>query len=140
MKKIPTTVTVKTPASRFTGDVWMNPVFDGDGTSQLIAGFVRFTPGARTNWHSHANGQLLISTDGIGLVGTRDGGTVRLRAGESVWTPAGEEHFHGATAENMMCHYAIIDGAGPHEATTWLEPVTDEQYAAANAAIAEVAP
>ena len=110
----------------------MNPVFSGDGTSQLTCGFVRFTPGARTNWHSHANGQLLVCTDGLGLVGTRDGTTVVLRAGESVWTPAAEEHFHGGTAENMMCHYAILDAAGDGEATTWLEPVTDEQYSTAH--------
>ena len=95
-------------------------------------GLVRFTPGARTNWHRHANGQLLVCTDGVGLVGTRDGKTVVLRAGESVWTPAGEEHFHGGTAENMMCHYAILDASGDGEATTWLEPVTDEQYPAAH--------
>ena len=110
----------------------MNPVFDGDGTSKLTVGLVRFTPGARTNWHRHANGQLLVCTDGVGLVGTRDGRTVVLRAGESVWTPAGEEHFHGGTAENMMCHYAILDASGDADATTWLEPVTDEQYAAAH--------
>ncbi len=134
MDKNPGSATVKTPSSNFTGDVWMNPVFGGDGTSQLTCGLVRFTPGARTNWHSHANGQLLVCTDGIGLVGTRDGKTVVLRAGESVWTPAGEEHFHGGTAENMMCHYAILDASGDGEATTWLEPVTDEQYLAAHRA------
>ena len=132
MDKNPSTATVKTPSSNFTGDVWMNPVFAGDGTSRLTCGFVRFTPGARTNWHSHVNGQLLVCTDGIGLAGTRDGKTVVLRAGESVWTPAGEEHFHGGTAENMMCHYAILDASGDGEATTWLEPVTDEQYLAAH--------
>jgi quercetin dioxygenase-like cupin family protein len=132
MDKNPSSATVKTPPSNFTGDVWMNPVFGGDGTSQLTCGFVRFTPGARTNWHSHVNGQLLVCTDGIGLVGTRDGKTVVLRAGESVWTPAGEEHFHGGTAGNMMCHYAILDASGDGEATTWLEPVTDEQYLAAH--------
>ncbi len=69
--------------------------------SKLTVGLVRFTPGARTNWHRHANGQLLVCTDGVGLVGTRDGRAVVLRAGESVWTPAGEEHFHGGTAQNM---------------------------------------
>ena len=136
MKKNPTTATVKTPAANFIGDVWMNPVFSGDGTSKLVCGLVRFPPGARTNWHSHANGQLLVCTDGVGLVGTRDGKTVLLTAGESVWTPAGEDHFHGGTTENMMCHYAILDASGRGEATTWLEPVTDEQYAAANAAAA----
>ena len=134
MLKNPTTATVKTPVENFTGDVWLNPVFGGDGTSKLVVGLVRFTPGARTNWHSHANGQLLVCTDGLGVVGTRDGHTILLRAGESVWTPAGQEHFHGGTVENMMCHYAILDASGDGEATTWLEPVTDQQYAAANAA------
>ncbi|NYJ73349.1 (R)-mandelonitrile lyase [Allobranchiibius huperziae] len=134
MNKNPRTATVKTPAENFTGDVWMNPLFDGDGTSRLVCGHVRFTPGARTNWHSHSNGQLLVCTDGVGLVGTRDGRSVLLHAGESVWTPAGEEHFHGGTADQMMCHYAILDGSGDADATTWLEPVTDDQYAAAEAA------
>ena len=131
MNKNTTTTTVKTPAANFTGDVWMTPVFNDDGMSELTDGLVRFTPGARTNWHRHANGQLLVCTDGVGLVGTRDGHTVVLRAGESVWTPAGEEHSHGGTADNMMCHYAILDAAGDAEATTWLEPVTDQQYTAA---------
>src|SRR6476469_8401830 len=106
MNKNTVTATIKTPAANFTGDVWMNPVFTGDGTSRL----------------------------GVGLVGTRDGHTVVLRAGESVWTPAGEEHFHGGTADNMMCHYSILDASGDAEATTWLEPVTDQQYAAAHTA------
>jgi quercetin dioxygenase-like cupin family protein len=56
---------------------------------------------------------------------------IRLRAGESVWTPLGEEHWHGATEGTMMCHHALVeqpdDGT---EATTWLEAVTDEQYRA----------
>lgn len=134
MNRNSTTTTVKTPAANFTGDVWMNPVFNGDGTSQLVVGLVRFTPGARTNWHSHSNGQLLVCTDGVGLVGTRDGHTVKLRAGESVWTPAGEDHFHGGTVDHMMCHYAILDAAGDAEATTWLEPVTEQQYTAAHIA------
>src|SRR3954469_12819153 len=124
MDKNPTTTTVKTPAQNFTGDVWMNPVFTGDGTSQLTVAMVRFTPGARTNWHRHANGQLLVCTVGVGLVGTRDGHTIALRAGESVWPPAGGEHFHGGTAHPIGCHYAIPDPGGDAGATTWLEPVT----------------
>jgi quercetin dioxygenase-like cupin family protein len=124
--------TVKTPASNFTGDVYLNGMFSGDGASKLTVGLVRFTPGARTNRHSHANGQLLVCTDGIGLLGTRDGHTVVLRAGQSAWTPAGQQHWHGGTADNMMCHYAILDGSGEREATTWLEPVSDEQYASAH--------
>lgn len=137
MNKIPAHPTVKTPAENFTGDVWLDPVWGGDEASDLVCGLVRFTPGARTHWHSHSNGQLLVCTDGVGLVGTKDGRTVALRAGESVWTPAGQEHFHGGTAEHMMCHYAILDASGDDDATTWLDPVTDEQYAAANAAAGE---
>jgi quercetin dioxygenase-like cupin family protein len=134
MELRPTAATVKTPAQNFTGDVYMNPIFGGDGTSRLVAALVRFTPGARTNWHSHANGQLLHCTDGVGVVATRDGTTIRIRAGDTVWTPAGEEHWHGGTADNMMCHYAILDETPAADATTWLEPVTDEQYDAAQAA------
>ena len=133
MELRPTAATVKPPASNFTGDVYLTPVFGGDDASPLVVGLVRFTPGARTNWHSHANGQLLVCTEGIGLVATRDGTAVRLWAGEPVWTPAGEEHWHGGTAENLMCHYAILDETAAQDATVWLEPVTDEQYAAANA-------
>ena len=128
MERRPIAATVKTSAENFTGDVYLTPIFNGDGTSRLVVGLVRFTPGARTNWHSHANGQLLQCTDGVGLVVTRDGTAIRLRAGDTVWTPAGEEHWHGGTAENMMCHYAILDETPAGDATTWLEPVTDQQY------------
>lgn len=132
MELQPAPGTVKTRAENFTGDVYMDPVFRGDGTSQLTVSLVRFTPGARTHWHSHANGQLLRGADRVGLVSNRDGRTIQIRAGDAVWTPAGEEHWHGGTTETMMCHYAILDASGEGEATTRLEPVTDEQYAAAN--------
>ena len=99
MERRPIAATIKTPAQNFTGDVYLIPIFNGDGTSRLVVGLVRFTPGARTNWHSHANGQLLQCTDGVGLVVSRDGTVIRLRADETVWTPAGEEHWHGGSAE-----------------------------------------
>jgi len=127
--------TMKTPPANFTGDVYLNTVAAADDTSRLVVGLVRFTPGARTNWHSHANGQLLICTDGAGVVASRDGTVVSLQAGESVWTLPGEEHWHGARADQMMCHYAILDETDVGDATTWLEPVTDQQYAAAGATV-----
>lgn len=134
MELRPTAATVKTPAENFTGDVYLNPIFAGDGTSRLVVALVRFTPGARTNWHSPANGQLLQCTDGVGLVVTREGRAIRMRSGDAVWTLAGEEHWHGGTEATMMCHYAILDETPNGDATTWLEPVTEEQYAAANSA------
>lgn len=68
----------------------------------------------------------------MGLVGTRDGAVVRVRAGDTVVCPPGEEHWHGATADTFMSHFALLeadaDGSDP---TTWLEPVEDQTYAAA---------
>lgn len=79
--------TVKTPAQNFTGDVYLTPIYGGTGPSRMVVGLVRFTPGARTNWHSHAVGQTLHVTEGVGLVGTRDGAVVRVRAGDTVICP-----------------------------------------------------
>ena len=91
--------TVKTPASAFTGDVYMTPIYTGQGPSHLTAALVRFTPGAHTHWHRHAVGQTLHISEGVGLVGTRDGDVVSVRAGDTVLCPPGEEHWHGATTE-----------------------------------------
>src|SRR4051812_31201433 len=98
----------------------------------MVVAQVRFTPGARTNWHSHAVGQTLHVTDGIGLVVTRDDTAIRMRAGDTVYTPPGEQHWHGGTESNMMCHLARLEDTGDGDGTTWLEPVTDEQYHAAH--------
>lgn len=127
--------TVKGPEATFTGDVYVTPMHPASPPSRLTAALVRFTPGARSHWHHHVLGQLLICTEGFGFVATRDGTVIRLRAGESVWTPPGEEHWHGATEGTVMCHYAHVEQPDDDtEATTWLEPVTAEQYQAAHGA------
>jgi quercetin dioxygenase-like cupin family protein len=132
MELVPLTPTAKAPAERFTGDVYVNPLKGPSEPSRLIASTVRFTPAARTNWHSHALGQTLYCTDGIGLVVTRDGTAIRIRPGDTVWTPPGEEHWHGATTGNMMCHLVLFEGLADGDGTTWLEPVTDDHYETAN--------
>jgi quercetin dioxygenase-like cupin family protein len=125
--------TGKTPASNFTGDVYLTPIYIGAGPSRMTVALVRFTPGAHTNWHSHAVGKTLHVTDGVGLVGTRDGTVLRIRAGDTVVCPPDEEHWHGAGPDTFMSHLAMLevlpDGGDP---TTWLEPVPDEQYRSAN--------
>ncbi len=128
----PVPPTTRGPAARFTGAVYSTSICSRDEPSPLVAGSIRFTPGARTNWHSHALGQTLYVTEGVGLVGTRDGSVVLVRAGETVYAPPGEEHWHGATADRMMCHIAMVVAAGDVPDTTWLEAVEDGDYQAAN--------
>ncbi|SHN39468.1 (R)-mandelonitrile lyase [Cryptosporangium aurantiacum] len=133
MELLPVRPTVKTPASNFTGDVYMTPIFFGTLPSHLTVALVRFTPGARTNWHRHGVGQTLHVTEGVGLVGIRDGSVLRIHAGETVVCPPDEDHWHGATSDTFMSHLAITealpDGGDP---TTWLEPLPQEEYEKAN--------
>jgi quercetin dioxygenase-like cupin family protein len=133
MKLIAPTTTAKGPAATFTGDVYVNALHNGEPPSRLVAAMVRFTPGARTHWHSHPLGQTLHCTDGTGLVATRDGGVILMRPGDTVHTPPGEEHWHGATAESMMCHLALLENDGG-ETATWLEPVSAGEYQTAQPA------
>jgi quercetin dioxygenase-like cupin family protein len=125
--------TVKTPASNFTGDVYMTPIYFGAEPSRMTVALVRFTPGAHTNWHRHAVGQTLHVTEGVGLVGTRDGSVVRVRAGDTVICPPDEEHWHGASSDTFLSHLALTEALpGGADPTTWLEPLPDDQYEAAN--------
>ncbi|WP_280365991.1 (R)-mandelonitrile lyase [Nocardia wallacei] len=134
MERIASTPTAKAPAERFTGDVYLNMIQTPTEPARLAAALVRFTPGARTNRHSHALGQTLHVTDGVGLVGTRDGRILRITAGQTITCPPGEEHWHGATDTTLMAHLVLVVGDGTGDGTTWLEPVTDAQYTAALAA------
>jgi quercetin dioxygenase-like cupin family protein len=125
--------TAKAPAQAFTGDVYVTPIYSGTEPSRMTVALVRFTPGARTSWHSHAVGQTLHVTEGIGLVGTRDGSVLRVRAGDTVICPADEEHWHGAAADTFMSHLAMLENLpGGGDPTTWLEPVPDEDYRKGN--------
>jgi quercetin dioxygenase-like cupin family protein len=89
----PFSATAKAPAQNFTCGVYINPPCKGEDPSRMIVSLV--TPYARTNWHSHAVGQTLHVTDGIGLVITRDGTTIPMRPGDTAYTPPGEEQRHG---------------------------------------------
>jgi quercetin dioxygenase-like cupin family protein len=129
----PVRPTVKTPASNFTGAVYLTPIHVGTEPSRMTVALVRFTPGAHTNWHRHAVGQTLHVTEGVGLVGTRDGSVVRVRAGDTVVCPPSEEHWHGAAGDTFMAHLAMLEALpGGEDPTTWLEPVPDETYRAAD--------
>ena len=117
--------TVKGPAEWFTGDVWLDRIVQPDAASTLTVAHVHFTPGARTAWHSHAGGQTLYVTDGRGRVQSRGEPVVELRPGDVHRTPDGQEHWHGATADHLMSHLSITQGAA-----TWGAHVTDDEYGA----------
>lgn len=117
----------KGPADYFTGQVRIDPLFNPPEPARLATAHVTFEPGARTAWHTHPLGQTLIVTAGSGWA-QREGGPVEeIRAGDVVWFPPGERHWHGATATTAMSHIALqerLDG----ETVKWLDHVTEEQY------------
>jgi quercetin dioxygenase-like cupin family protein len=121
---------VKGPAQMFTGDVWFDVIVKGEEPSRVRVNTVRFAPGARTAWHSHAVGQTLHVTDGIGLVQARGGEVIVIRPGDTIYTPPGEWHWHGAAPGNFMVHTAIWEGPAEGAESEWGDLVTDEEYSA----------
>jgi quercetin dioxygenase-like cupin family protein len=120
------------PADRFTGEVFATGISGpADHPARLASAFVRFAPGAHTNWHVHHNGQILHVLSGTALVVTRDGSVIRARPGETVRCLPGEEHWHGATPDETMTHLAMVVAPADRDGTTWLEPVPAEAYRAA---------
>ena len=90
-------------------------------------GLVTFTPGARSAWHTHPAGQLLIVTSGTGWVQEEGGAKHEIKPGDVIWTPPGVKHWHGATATNSMSHIAITNVVNGKN-VEWLEKVSAEQY------------
>lgn len=113
--------------SQFTGAV--HPYLTMQGTDGVTINTVCFTPGARTFWHSHENGQILQVVAGRGLVQAEGGPCHDLRAGDTVWSPPGERHWHGAARGSFLTHVAISLGT-----THWGEELPDELYQAVAAA------
>ncbi|MER6219129.1 (R)-mandelonitrile lyase [Streptomyces sp. 900105755] len=116
--------TMKLPAEMFTGDAWADVIYRGEDPSRARTNMVRFAPGARTAWHSHGLGQTLYIVEGIALIQSRGGGIVEAHPGNVIFTPAGEEHWHGAAPDRFMSHIALWEG----DEVDWLEHVTDAEY------------
>jgi len=108
----------------FTGRVWADAVLEG--VPGVLVNDVFFEPGARTYWHRHAQGQVLLVTQGRGRVQTRTGDGGWVAPGDVVSFEPGEEHWHGAGGETYLLHRAISLGE-----TEWLEEVAEEDYRAA---------
>ena len=115
------------PAEGFTGTVWQEPIIEAPAPARVRAGLVRFEPGARTAWHTHPLGQMLIVTSGLGWVQRWSGPVEEIRPGDVIWFPPGEKHWHGATPTTAMTHIAIQEALNG-KAVDWMEKVSDEQY------------
>jgi quercetin dioxygenase-like cupin family protein len=112
---------------RFTGSVRVQSLFDAKEPARSSGGQVTFQPGARSAWHTHPLGQILIVTDSIGWVQQWGSPVQVIRKGDVVWIPAGVKHWHGATPTSAMTHIAFQEQLNG-TAVNWLEKVTDKQY------------
>ena len=118
---------VKGPAEWFTGNVRIDPLHQPMEPSRFGAASVTFEPGARTAWHTHPLGQMLIVTAGCGWTQCEGEPRQEIRAGDVIWCPPQHRHWHGATSTTAMSHIAVqeaLDG----KMVTWMEHVTNEQY------------
>jgi quercetin dioxygenase-like cupin family protein len=115
------------PPQFFTGAVRLDPLFPTTDPSRTSAAYVTFEPGARSAWHTHPLGQMLVVTQGVGRVQQWGVPIQEIRPGDVVLIPPGVKHWHGAAATTAMTHIAIqesLDGKN----VDWLDKVTDNQY------------
>jgi quercetin dioxygenase-like cupin family protein len=119
------------PSDWFTGAVYIDTLATPSGASRLSASSVHFTPGARTAWHTHPNGQTIYVLEGVGLAQRRGGAVEVIRPGDRVFFEPGEEHWHGAAPNRFMTHLAMLQVDEEGNSATWGEHVTDDEYRAA---------
>ena len=118
------------PAENFTGSVRVDPLFQANTPARAAGSLVTFEPGARTAWHTHPLGQVLIVTAGAGRVQRWGDPVDEIRQGDVVWIPPGQKHWHGAAPNSSVAHIAIVEQLDG-KSVDWMEKVTDAQYGAA---------
>jgi quercetin dioxygenase-like cupin family protein len=111
----------------FSGDAFLKPLLPKDKNNDFALGSVTFEPGARTHWHTHPRGQVLVVTEGDGFYQEKGKPARRIGKGDVVNIPENVEHWHGATADSKMVHIAITNYEGEKN-VTWLTPVTDQEF------------
>ena len=115
----------------FTGNAFLHPLLAKDKNNEFALGSVTFEPGARTNWHTHPKGQVLIVTEGSGFCQERGKPAQVLKKGDVINVPENVEHWHGASAHSTLVHIAITNYKGD-ENVMWLKPVSDKEYKEVN--------
>ena len=113
--------------SNFTGTVWLQMLVSNDSTYNTSIGNVTFEPKARTNWHKHPGGQILLVTDGEGYYQVKGKPIQLIKKGDTVKIQPDTEHWHGASPNCSMTHIAISPNTNKGS-VVWLQPVTDEEY------------
>ncbi len=117
------------PAENSTGAVRVDPLFQANTPARAYGALVTFEPGARTAWHTHPLGQVLIVTAGTGRVQRWGDPVDEIRQEDVVWIPPGQKHWHGAAPNSSMAHIAIVEQLDG-KSVEWMEKVSDAQYAA----------
>ena len=117
----------KGPAENFTGNVWNTGLVANDSIYNMVIGNVYFEPGARSNWHIHPSGQILIITDGVGYHQIKGQPRQTIKKGDVIKCPANVEHWHGASPDTGMQQMYILPKT-ENGIVTWLQKVTDEEY------------
>lgn len=117
------------PTENFTGSVRVDPLFQATAPARASGALVTFAPGARTAWHTHPLGQILIVTAGTGRVQRWGDQVDEIRQGDVVWIPPGQKHWHGAAPNSSMAHIAIVEQLDG-KSVEWMEKVSDAQYGA----------
>ena len=115
----------------FTGDAYLQLLLAKDKNNDFIIGSVTFEAGARTNWHTHPKGQVLIVTEGIGWYQEKGKQAQLIKKGDVINIPENIEHWHGASSDTKMVHIAITNFKEEVQ-VTWLQPVTEQEYNSVN--------
>jgi quercetin dioxygenase-like cupin family protein len=115
------------PAENFTGKAWHTALVANDTVYNTIVGNVYFEPGARSNWHIHPAGQILIITDGVGYYQEKGQPRRTIKKGDVVKCPPNVMHWHGASPESGLQQLYIIPNT-EKGIVQWMQPVSDDEY------------
>ena len=115
------------PSANFTGNAWNTSLVPNDTTYNTVIGNVYFEPGARSNWHTHPAGQILIITDGMGYHQIKGQPRQTIRKGDVIKCPPNVLHWHGASPDTGMQQLYVLTRT-EKGIVTWLQKVTDEEY------------
>lgn len=119
------------PNDWFSGNAFLSPLISKDKNNEFSIGSVTFEPKARTNWHTHPKGQILIVTEGNGFYQEKGKPAQAIKKGDVINIPEDIEHWHGASADSKMIHIAVTNFKGEQQ-VKWLQPVSEEEYAEVN--------